>query len=68
MFYKTSASMSFRSRNTRLFLSGAAPGLAILLASVSVAQEAGNGTGLPLPRFVSLKSDDVNVRRGPGQE
>jgi SH3-like domain-containing protein len=26
------------------------------------------GTGLPLPRFVSLKSDDVNVRRGPGQE
>ena len=26
------------------------------------------GTGLPLPRFVSLKSDNVNVRRGPGQE
>lgn len=26
------------------------------------------GTGLPLPRFVSLKSDDVNVRQGPGQE
>jgi SH3-like domain-containing protein len=26
------------------------------------------GSGLPLPRFVSLKSDDVNVRRGPGQE
>ena len=24
------------------------------------------GTGLPVPRFVSLKSDDVNVRRGPG--
>ena len=24
------------------------------------------GTGLPLPRFVSLKSDNVNVRRGPG--
>ena len=24
--------------------------------------------GLPLPRFVSLKSNDVNVRRGPGQE
>jgi len=26
------------------------------------------GTGLPLPRFVSLKSDDVNVRNGPGQD
>lgn len=26
------------------------------------------GTGLPVPRFVSLKSDDVNVRRGPGQD
>lgn len=26
------------------------------------------GTGLPLPRFVSLKSGNVNVRRGPGQE
>ena len=25
------------------------------------------GTGLPLPRFVSLKSGNVNVRRGPGQ-
>ena len=24
-------------------------------------------TGLPLPRFVSLKSNNVNVRRGPGQ-
>jgi SH3-like domain-containing protein len=26
------------------------------------------GTGLPVPRFVSLKSDNVNVRRGPGQQ
>jgi SH3-like domain-containing protein len=60
--------MSFRSRHTRHFLSAAVPGLAILLATASAAQEAGNGTGLPLPRFVSLKSDDVNVRRGPGQE
>ncbi len=32
------------------------------------AQDRGRGTGLPLPRFVSLKSDAVNVRRGPGQE
>jgi SH3-like domain-containing protein len=32
------------------------------------AQDKTRGTGLPLPRFVSLKSDNVNVRRGPGQE
>ena len=25
-------------------------------------------SGLPLPRFVSLKSNSVNVRRGPGQD
>jgi len=25
-------------------------------------------SGLPLPRFVSLKSQNVNVRRGPGQQ
>ena len=26
-----------------------------------------NPSGLPVPRFVSLKSDDVNVRVGPGK-
>jgi SH3-like domain-containing protein len=26
------------------------------------------GSGLPLPRFVSLKSSTINVRRGPGQD
>ncbi len=26
----------------------------------------GSVTGLPVPRFVSLRSDDVNVRAGPG--
>jgi len=25
-------------------------------------------TGLPLPRFASLKSDEVNMRAGPGQK
>ena len=41
--------------------------LLIPIAGAS-AQNPVRGTGLPLPRFVSLKSDDVNVRRGPGQE
>ncbi len=38
------------------------------------AQQPGTGaaapaqTGLPLPRFVSLKSDEVNLRSGPGRD
>jgi SH3-like domain-containing protein len=43
--------------------------LAVALSTpFAPAQERARGTGLPLPRFVSLKSDEVNVRRGPGQE
>lgn len=30
--------------------------------------ETGGASGLPLPRFVSLKSDSVNVRRGPSRD
>ena len=30
------------------------------------ARGVGTATGLPLPRFVSLKSDEVNARVGPG--
>jgi SH3-like domain-containing protein len=41
---------------------------ALLYPGGTAAQEPSQGTGLPLPRFVSLKSNDVNVRRGPGQE
>ncbi len=32
----------------------------------SHADEPAGGSGLPVPRFVSLKSDKVNVRKGPG--
>ena len=44
---------------------------ALLLAGAAVAQKAperkvGTVTGLPLPRFVSLKADEVNSRVGPG--
>jgi SH3-like domain-containing protein len=45
------------------------------LSSAKAAQENNNTepvvktqTGLPLPRFVSLKSERVNVRRGPSNE
>lgn len=65
-------SMSFRTA-LRLALAGAAA--AAVLASLSVslpggaalAQSAAVGpSGLPLPRFVSLKSNKVNLRIGPG--
>ena len=41
--------------------------VAMLLAIQGTANAAENGTtsGLPIPRFVSLKSDKVNVRAGP---
>ena len=51
---------------------GAAASLLAALAAGGAAatpeQEAAKGpvTGLPLPRYVSLKSSEANVRRGPG--
>jgi len=32
------------------------------------AEQLGVSTGLPIPRYVSLKSGEVNMRRGPGRE
>src|SRR5215471_20860346 len=41
-----------------------------LPASISAAEPTNNGprkgSGLPIPRFATLKSDEVNVRTGPG--
>jgi SH3-like domain-containing protein len=38
-------------------------------AAIAIAAtESGNGSGLPIPRFVSLKSDKVNVRGGPTKD
>lgn len=36
------------------------------LLSANAAAWAGETSGLPLPRFVSLRSDEVNLRAGPG--
>ena len=41
--------------------------LAALLPLVCGAALAGESSGWPLPRFVSLRSDEVNLRAGPGQ-
>jgi SH3-like domain-containing protein len=37
-------------------------------ADMAVAAETGSASGLPIPRFVSLKSDKVNVRSGPTKD
>lgn len=39
-----------------------------LLPAVALAQQVGQATGLPIPRFVSLGSQTVNVREGPGSD
>jgi SH3-like domain-containing protein len=49
----------------RRFLAAAA-GLLVLLALVPV--HAADKTSLPVPRFVTLRSDKVNVRTGPGEQ
>jgi len=40
--------------------------LAGVVASVAAAQDRGPVTNLPLPRYVSMKAAEGNVRRGPG--
>lgn len=40
----------------------------LVLPVAAFANNAGNNSGLPLPRFVSLKSSRVNMRVGPGPE
>lgn len=37
-------------------------------AAESIPQERGSASGLAIPRFVSLKSDRVNLRNGPGTD
>jgi SH3-like domain-containing protein len=66
-----SAAATIRRRPRSLLAALAFAGLAAVLALLPLSAAAQNplrGTGLPLPRFVSLKANDVNVRRGPGQD
>jgi SH3-like domain-containing protein len=41
--------------------------LLLLTAAIPVAAEP-EGSGLPLPRYVSLRADEVNMRIGPGKQ
>ncbi len=47
------------------FVLAAATALSVLVPSLAHAQAAKGASGLPLPRFVSLKSKSVNLRVGP---
>ncbi len=40
----------------------------VLLSLTAQAQQVGSASGLPVPRYVSLKSDHVNLREGPSKE
>ena len=43
--------------------------LALVLASVATdAVAAPNDSGLPIPRFVSLRAEEANIRTGPGEQ
>ena len=48
---------------------GLSLGLAIMLGFAAAPANASNETsGLPVPRFVSLRADEVNMRTGPGTQ
>ena len=40
--------------------------LALVLGDVELAEAQRNGSGLSLPRFISLRADKVHMRTGPG--
>lgn len=40
--------------------------MVVALPAVVQAADVTNPSGLPIPRFVSLKSDEINARSGPG--
>lgn len=42
--------------------------LALLATPIGAHAQVGRATGLPLPRFVSLNADQVNLRVGPGED
>lgn len=52
---------------SRHMMTGLLAGMMVCgVVMTSVAYAAPRGTGLPLPRFVSLRASEVNLRAGPG--
>jgi SH3-like domain-containing protein len=52
----------------RRFLLLLALAVLALAPGAALAQQVGTVTGLPLPRYASLKTDRVNLREGPSKE
>ena len=66
----TVTTQSFRAAFRRLGCAALAAGMLAMQAGAAHAagEAAGSVSGLPVPRFVSLKSDRVNVRSGPNKD
>lgn len=60
--------MAFSGWLRHLFLPGSLLMLALPPAQAAQDLPQGSVTGLPVPRYVSLKSDRVNLREGPSKE
>lgn len=57
-----------RSCLSRRFLLGLAAAALILGPAAAIADPVGSATGLPVPRYASLKTDRVNLREGPSKD
>lgn len=55
-------------RRSFAFLVGMCAIFAFIAGDLHAQSTQSGASGLPVPRFVSLKSDRVNVRRGPGRD
>ncbi len=55
---------------SRIWIAAVAIVTSIIVSAgaVALAQQANTPSGLDVPRFVSLKFDHINVRRGPGMD
>ncbi|MEM7566541.1 MAG: SH3 domain-containing protein [Pseudomonadota bacterium] len=64
------AARGWRMAMAALLVAGALPmlGLASGLSEAGAQSARGGSSGLPIPRYVSLKSNPVNVRRGPARD
>ena len=62
--YRTSINQSSHSRLQKRIIIFS--GIVLLFAIAAEFAWAANNSGLPLPRYVSLRKDQVNVRTGPG--
>jgi SH3-like domain-containing protein len=55
-------------RGVRALALGFGLAVAVFAGAPACAQMVGSSSGLPIPRYVSLKSDRVNLREGPSKD